>query len=142
MLITAIIFYLILTILIGLWASRRVENSTDFIMAGRNLPAAFNAAALFALWFGSETVFGASSEFLEHGLIGVIEDPFGGALCFLILALFYVRKLYRMNILTISDLFRDHYGKTVELVSAVAMVVSFFGYVAAQLVALGLIFST
>lgn len=50
---------MVLTVLIGLWASRRVKNSRDFLVAGRNLPLTFNAAALFALWFGSETVFGA-----------------------------------------------------------------------------------
>ena len=142
MLLIPILLYLVLTLLIGVWAYSKVKNSRDFIVAGRNLPPAFNAAALFALWFGSETVFGASSEFLTHGLIGVIEDPFGGVLCFLILAIFYVRKLYRMNILTISDLFRNHFGKNAEILSAVAMVVSFFGYVGAQMVALGLIFST
>jgi len=47
-----------------------------------------------------------------------------------------------MNLLTLGDLFRDSYGKTAELLSSVAMVVSFFGYVAAQMVALALIFST
>ena len=134
-----IIGYLLLTSFIGLWASRRVKTATDFVLAGRNLPPAFNAAALFALWFGSETLFGASGEFLEKGLIGVIEDPFGGVLCFLIIGLFYARRLYRLNILTISDLFRNNFGPKAELLSAAVMVISFFGYVAAQLVALAII---
>lgn len=139
MLLGSILAYLGLTVLIGLLAARKVKNSQDFIVAGRHLPPAFNAAALFALWFGSETVFGASSAFLEKGLLGVIEDPFGGAFCFVVLGLFYAKKLYRLNILTISDLFRDRYGPQAELISAGAMVISFFGYAAAQIVALGLI---
>jgi SSS family transporter len=116
-----------------------VKSSSDFVQAGRRLPPFFNAAALFALWFGSETVFGASSEFMQHGLIGVIEDPFGGVLCLILFALFFVRKLYRLNILTLGDLFRNHYGQKVELVASVFMLITFFGYIAAQLVALALI---
>jgi len=48
------------------------------MLAGRSLPLALSSAALFAIWFGSETVFGASAEFLKGGLYSVIEDPFGG----------------------------------------------------------------
>lgn len=134
-----IFLYLGLNILIGYWASKRVKNSSDFVQAGRSLPMFFNATALFALWFGSETVFGASSEFMKHGLSGVIEDPFGAILALCLFGLFFVRKLYRLNILTLSDLLRDRYGKNVELVSAIFMIFSFFGYIAAQLVALGII---
>ena len=77
MLLNSIIIYLAITLLIGWWASRRVKNTQDFVMAGRQLPTYMAAAALFATWFGSETIMGASSEFVEHGLLGVIEDPFG-----------------------------------------------------------------
>lgn len=137
-----IVLYLSINVLIGYWASKRVKNSGDFIQAGRNLPMFFNATALFALWFGSETVFGASSEFMKHGLSGVIEDPFGGVLALLLFGIFYVRKLYRLNIITLNDLLRDKYGRTVELISGFCMVISFFGYIAAQLVALSIILNT
>ena len=81
MLLFSIIAYLIVTVLVGFWASRRVKTSGDYMLAGRSLPIILSSAALFATWFGSETVFGASSQFLEGGLYAVIEDPFGAALC-------------------------------------------------------------
>lgn len=133
------LLYLLLTVAIGFVATRWIRSSSDFVQAGRSLPPFFNATALFALWFGSETVFGASSEFLQHGLIGTIEDPFGGVLCLLLFAVFFVRKLYRLNLLTIGDLFRKHFGEKVEIVSSFFMLITFFGYIAAQLIALGLI---
>lgn len=139
MLLFWVIFYLLFTIAIGVFAQRYVKSSGDFIQAGRRLPALFNATALFALWFGSETVFGASSAFLEDGLYGVIEDPFGGVLCLVLFGLFFARKLYRLNILTIADLYRNRFGKKIEIISGVFMLITFFGYVAAQIVALGLI---
>ena len=105
-LLTSIIIYLVITLLIGFWASRKVNNTKDFVVAGRQLPTYMAAAALFATWFGSETIMGASSEFVEHGLIGVIEDPFGAALCLILVGAFYARPLYRMNILTFNDFFK------------------------------------
>ncbi|GAA0880102.1 sodium:solute symporter family protein [Algoriphagus jejuensis] len=142
MLLTAIICYLAITVAIGAWASKLVKGSKDFVLAGRSLPLFLSASALFATWFGSETIFGASSVFLEEGLIGVIEDPFGGALCLILFGMFYLRPMYRMGVLTIGDVFERAFGKQVEFFATVFMVPVFFGYVAAQLVALSLIFGT
>jgi SSS family transporter len=140
LLLTAIIIYLAITIAIGAWASKFVKGSNDFVLAGRSLPLFLSASALFATWFGSETIFGASSVYLEEGLQGVIEDPFGGALCLVLFGMFYLRPMYRMGVLTIGDVFKKIYGKQVEFLSTIFMVPVFFGYVAAQLVALSLLF--
>ncbi len=124
---------------IGYWASRRVKTSGDFMLAGRSLPLLLSSSALFATWFGSETVFGASSEFLKGGLYAVIEDPFGAALCLVLFGLFFARKLYSMNLLTLGDFFKVRFGKRTELVASVFIVPSYVGYIAAQLLAMGLI---
>jgi SSS family transporter len=142
LLLTAIILYLAITVAVGAWATKLVKNSNDFVLAGRSLPLFLSASALFATWFGSETIFGASSVFLEEGLQGVIEDPFGGALCLILFGMFYLRPMYRMGVLTIGDVFKKAFGSQVEFFATIFMVPVFFGYVAAQLVALSLIFGT
>ena len=139
MLLTAILAYLIVTILVGFWASRNVRNTNDFMLAGRSLPLLLGASALFATWFGSETVFGASSQFLEGGLYQVIEDPFGAALCLLLFGMFFARKLYGMRLLTLGDFFKVRYGRSTELVASIFLAPPYIGYIAAQLVAMGLI---
>jgi solute:Na+ symporter, SSS family len=139
LLLFSIIVYLVLTVLIGFWASRKVKSSGDFMLAGRSLPITLSSAALFATWFGSETVFGASSEFLQGGLYAVIEDPFGASLCLFLLGFFFVRKLYNMQLLTLGDYFKVRYGKRTELVASIFLAPPYVGYIAAQLVAMGLI---
>lgn len=109
------------------------------MLAGRSLPIMLSSAALFATWFGSETVFGASAEFLEGGLYAVIEDPFGAALCLVLFGMFFARKLYNMNLLTLGDYFHHRFGKRTELVASVFLAPPYVGYIAAQLVAMGLI---
>lgn len=98
-----------------------------------------STSALFATWFGSETIFGASSEFLQGGLIAVIEDPFGAVLCLVLFGMFFARKLYSMNLVTLGDFFRQRFGQKTELLASIFMVPSYFGYIAGQLVAMGLI---
>ena len=109
------------------------------MLAGRSLPILLSSSALFATWFGSETVFGASSQFLQGGLYAVIEDPFGAALCLVLFGLFFARKLYNMNLLTLGDFFKVRFGKRTELVASAFLAPPYVGYIAAQLVAMGLI---
>jgi SSS family transporter len=134
-----IALYLLGTLAIGWWASRRVKTTADFVVAGKRLPLFMASCALFATWFGSETVMGASAEFAEHGLIGVIEDPFGAALCLFLAGLLIARPLYKLNLFTFSDFFRLRFNKAAEITSAIFMVPSYFSWIAAQIVALAIV---
>ncbi len=139
LLLSFIALYLLGTLAVGWWASRRVKTTADFVIAGRGLPMFMVACALFATWFGSETVLGAGAEFAEHGLLGVIEDPFGAALCLLLAGLLVARPLYNLKILTFNDFYRIRFGRPAEITSAIFMVPSYFSWIAAQIVALAIV---
>ena len=141
MLLTLVIAYLLVTIAIGLVAAKRVKSSADFAIAGRHLPLAMIVTTTFATWFGSETVLGIPAKFVNSGLNGVVEDPFGAGSCLILVGLFFAGKLYRMNLLTISDYYRERYGRTVEILCSVIIMVSYLGWVSAQVTALGLVFN-
>lgn len=141
MLLTLVIAYLLVTIAIGLVAAKRVKNSADFAIAGRHLPLAMIVTTTFATWFGSETVLGIPAKFVNSGLNGVVEDPFGAGSCLILVGLFFAGKLYRMNLLTISDYYRERYGRTVEVLCSFIIMVSYLGWVSAQVTALGLVFN-
>ncbi|TGL04400.1 sodium:solute symporter [Leptospira bouyouniensis] len=133
-----ILAYLSITIGIGIYAAKKVKNSKDFILAGRSLPLPISTAALFATWFGSETILGSSVEFAKGGFLAVIQDPFGGALCLFLLGLVFAKYLYRMQILTFGDFYKNRYGKKMEFIAGICLIFSYFGWVAAQFVALGI----
>lgn len=134
-----IIGYLFLNLGIGFWASRRVSTTQDFVLAGRNLPLLLATSATFATWFGSETIMGAPTEFIKHGVLGVIEDPFGAALCLFLVGIFFARRFYNMNIITFCDYYRIRYGRRAELLSAILIIPSYFSWIAAQLMAMGIV---
>lgn len=140
-LVTFVLLYLMISVAIGLYAARLVNNSSDYTNAGRSLPLYIVIATVFATWFGSETVLGIPAKFANEGLRGVIEDPFGASLCLIFVGLFLARKLYRMNLLTIGDYYRYRYNKVVEIIVSLCIVISYLGWVSAQITALGLVFN-
>jgi len=141
MLITFIIVYLLASIGIGLYAATRVKNSTDYVNTGRHLPFYVTVATVFATWFGAETVLGISTAFLRDGLPGIVADPFGTSAALIFFGLFFALPLYRMNLVTLGDFYRRRYGRGVEVITSVVIAVSYLGWVAAQISALGLVFS-
>ena len=141
MLLTLVIIYLLITIAIGLIAAKKVKNSADFAIAGRNLPIAMIVTTTFATWFGSETVLGIPARFVNNGLNGVVEDPFGAGICLILVGVFFASRLYKMTLLTISDYFRERYGKEVEILCSIIIMLSYLGWVSAQVTALGLVFN-
>ena len=136
-----VLMYWIISVGIGLYAARFVKSSKDYAVAGRSLPMYVVTATVFATWFGSETVLGISSTFVKDGLRGVVADPFGSSLCLIFVGLFFARPLYRMNLLTIGDFYRNKFGRAVEVLVTMCIVVSYLGWVAAQIKALGLVFN-
>src|SRR5512133_1077956 len=141
MLIAFVVLYLLASVAIGLYAAKRVNNTADYAVAGRNLALPVIIATTFATWFGSETVLGVSARFVSGGLGAVVEDPFGASMCLVFVGLFFAYRLYQKNLITLGDYYRQRYGRTVEIICSVMIIFSYLGWVAAQITALGLVFS-
>ncbi|WP_341714714.1 sodium:solute symporter family protein [Limnobacter sp.] len=141
MLLASVVAYLLVSVLIGLYVARNVSSAADYAVAGRHLSLPIVTATVFATWFGSETVLGISSTFVEEGLSGIVADPFGASMCLILAGLFIAPKIYRLNLLTLGDYYRVRYNRVVEIFCSACIVVSYLGWVAAQISALGLIFN-
>ena len=134
-----VLLYMLGTVAIGVFAATRVKNTNDFALAGRSLPLPMVVTATFATWFGSETILGLPGRFIESGIAGVIEEPFGSGMALILVGTFFAQKLYRRNILTIGDYYRERYGKGIEILCSMFIVLSYLGWVGAQITALGLV---
>ncbi len=136
-----VIIYWVISVAIGLFAARWVHSTKDYAVAGRRLPMYIVTATVFATWFGSETVLGIPATFIKEGFSGIVADPFGSSLCLVLVGLFFARPLYRMNLLTIGDYYRKRFGRSVEMLTTLCIVISYLGWVGAQIKALGLVFN-
>ena len=134
--------YLAVMLTIGMYASRKSGSTANFIVAGRRLPIWIGSATIVATWFGGGTMMGGAGASYERGLLGVIADPFGGALCLFIVGFFFARLFRRLRLLTFIDFFENRYGKTAATIAAIGSISSNIGWTGALLVAFGYVFET
>jgi len=137
-----IIVYLVATLGIGYWASKRIKTSGDFALAGRNLPTSLVAVTLFATWFGSGALMGNPGYFINDGFSAYFTLILTTGICLAIVAFFYVRKLYSLSIVTVNDFFRIRYNKAIETTTSVHMVFCYPHWIAAQFIALAYLFNS
>ncbi len=137
LIIACVVGFFLLRLAIGYYASRKVNNTTDYVVAGRRLPIYLTGASIMATWFAAETLMGASSTAYQWGFQGVVFDPFGAALCLLLSGFLFIRLMRRARYLTIIDFFERRFGKRMAMAGAIIQMITYFGWTAAQIVAGG-----
>lgn len=134
--------YLVVMLYIGVRASKKSDSTENFIVAGRGMPIWIGSATLIATWFGGSTMMGSAGASYERGLIGVIADPFGGALCLFLVGFFFARIFRRLGYLTFVELFDVRFGNVSATVAAVAAISTNIGWTGGMLVAFGYVFES
>ncbi|MCA9712408.1 MAG: hypothetical protein KDK70_41615, partial [Myxococcales bacterium] len=132
----SLVLYLGVMVALGAWAQRRVETVEDYVLAGRRLGLGLATPTLLATWFGAGTLLAATDEVRAEGLRAAALDPLGAGVCLVLAGLLVARPLWRMGLLTLPDFYGRRFGPRAERVAALVMVPGYFGWIAAQLVAL------
>ena len=121
---------------IALRARNRIATLEDYLVAGRRLSLPLATATLFATWFGAGTLMTATDEVRAEGLRAAALEPIGPGLCLVIAGLFFASRLWGMKLMTLPDFYRRRFGARAEIVSSLIMIPGYFGWIAAQFVAL------
>ena len=69
--ITGILIYLILLVAVGVYKVGSVNNSEDFMVAGRSLPWYILVGTLLATWMGSGSLFSGAGLGFRNGPAGL-----------------------------------------------------------------------
>lgn len=136
-LLAGILGYLVLQFLIGVWASRRIRNEADYLLAGRQLGPWLATFSIFATWFGAETIMGSAGTAYREGASLANAEPFGYGLCLVGMGVIFAVPLWKRQLTTLADLFRERYSVRVERVAAVILIPSSILWAAAQVRAFG-----
>lgn len=124
--------YFLILFGIGIYATRFIKDSTDFLLAGRRLGIVLATAALTATHFGGGFVMGTGEWGFDYGLTG-IAYAVGVALSFFLLAFVSARKMRRLSMFTVPDYLEKRYqSKTVRLLGALLSLVAIVGIIGAQ----------
>ena len=131
-----LVVYLAAILGLALVARGRISNVEDFLVAGRRLPLSLASATLLATWFGAGTILTSADEVRTEGLRAAALEPFGAGTCLLLAGLFFAGPLWRLQLLTLADFYRVRFGPRAEVLAAGTMAPSYFGWTAAQFLAL------
>lgn len=138
----AITLYMLLQFGIGVWVSRRIRTESDYILAGRSLGYTLTTFSIFATWFGAETVVGSAGRAYREGVSLGSAEPFGYALCLVLMGLIFAGPLWRRKLTTLADLYRERFSVGAERVAAIVLIPSSVLWAAAQMRGFGYVIST
>lgn len=130
-------FYVLGMLVMGYVVSKRIKSDSDYFLAGRSLGPFLATFSIFATWFGAETCIGTSGKVMRAGISGTHADPFGYALCILIMGYVFSRIIWKKQITTVPDLFRARYGVKAERLAAFILIPSSLVWGGAQIRAFG-----
>ena len=120
---TIIAFYLVVTMVAGLWLRKRVRRIEDFLVAGREMNLHLGIASLAATEFGVITCMYAAQGGYTNGFAGALPGICQAIAMFVIGSTgFCVKRLRDSGAMTLPELFEKRFGKVVRWLSGVVIV--------------------
>jgi solute:Na+ symporter, SSS family len=135
-----IAIYLLITLIIGLLASRNITTMRDFTVASKNYPTSILIATTTATYVGSGFLMGTVHEIYTYGLVYVVA-AFANPINAVILGLFVAPRIVKISYaITIGDIMQQHYGKSARVIVGVVCLLASCGYVGAQIKGMSFLF--
>ena len=138
--ISIVVSYFLLLILLGKYAKRRTSNTSDFILAGRNLGTILVTTSVVGLWLGGMSTIGASEMAFSMGYFPIwfnISVATGMLFFSFTLAAVYRKTEARTVGEMLENIFSKNVRTTVSFAFLIAVVILSF----LQLKAIGSLFS-
>lgn len=128
--IIAIIVYLMALIGVGVLKSRLIDDSADFMVAGRSLNWFVLVGTLLATWMGSGSLFGGAGLGYRNGLAGLWSSA--GAWIGILLVYFIARRVRNFGQVTVPDIFEVRYGRISSVLATITTVIAYLTIVSYQ----------
>lgn len=133
---TIILAYLTLVLMIGVYSTRRVKNSEDFVVAGRSLSQLVLSGTLLATVVGSGIVVGGASFIYQYGPWASIFFLAGIPLTAVVMY-FLADNIRRVGSYTVPEIFEIRYGATARAIASFVVLLALVGIVSYQFIGAG-----
>ena len=119
----AILAYLGVLVILGLYKSRDLKTGDDFLVAGRTLPARVLVFTLLATWIGSGSLFGGAGLGYRAGFPALWQSA--GAWAGIALVFFLAHRVRRLAKYTMPDVLELRYGPAARVLGTVVVVIAY-----------------
>lgn len=135
-----IVATLILSLLFGLVGGKYIKGKVEnFFVAGRKMAIPLVGIALFAQAIDGNATMGSTSLANDFGFWAGAAFPIGLAISLFLLGKFFAPRLHEMKLLTLADFFQRKFGRRIELIASILMLLSFSLLLAGNLAAIGIL---
>lgn len=131
---TSVAIVILAIILVGLYSTRLVKSSSDFIVGGRKLGAAMVCGGIVGAFAGGTVTVGTAQMAYRYGASGLWFTLGAGAAC-LIISLFLAGPLREKGAETISQYLSGFYGRGVAPWAALFIALGMYIQLAVQMLA-------
>ncbi len=124
--------YFIVIFGVGVYATRFIDDTTDFLLAGRRLGLVLATATLCATHFGGGFVMGSGEWGFDYGLTGIAYAT-GVGLSLVVLGLVAARRMRGLAMFTVPDyLALRYHSNVVRVLASLLSLVAIVGIIGAQ----------
>lgn len=138
---TVLTAYLAALLWIGVRSARRVKTSSDYTLAGRDIPWIVVLATTAATMIGGGASVGFVSKVCQVGIAAAVVTC-AWHLQLVFTGLFVAPKLRGLNLVTVGDFFHLKFGPLARELAVMNSVIFLVGALAAQMAAIGLVTNT
>lgn len=140
------IFFFLVMIGIGYWASKKTTSTKEYLVAGQSLGFFVMAIATFSSIQSGWGMYGTTGTVYSWGIQGILVSalfiPLGFVLAWFLLGTRLRRMANKYEIYSVPDIIRVRYGSRAAHVSmSIAIFLGSIGYMTSQITAMGFIMS-
>ncbi|MEX0928526.1 MAG: sodium:solute symporter family protein [Balneolales bacterium] len=128
--IVAIVVYLLALVGVGVYKSRGINDSADFMVAGRSLPWFVLVGTLLATWIGNGSLFGGAGLGYRNGLAGLWSSA--GAWAGIMLVYFIAKRIRNFGKVTVPEIFEARYNSTAGVLATITTIIAYITIVSYQ----------
>ncbi len=138
---TALTTYLVILLWIGVRSARQIRSSTDYTLAGRNVPWVVLLATTAATMIGGGASVGTVARVYEIGVSAVLVTC-AWHLQLIFTGLWAAPRLRGLNLITVADFFELKFGPLARALATAHCLLFLVGALVAQMVAMATITSS
>ena len=134
--------YMIITIIVGFIAGRKVKTMSDFAIASKKFPTSVLVASIFTTEMGADDLLGVSERIYSVGLIFFVVQC-AQTISLLMHAYIIAPKIIRdfYDKISIGEIVGTLYGRVGQIICGIASMLFYIGYVSVQISAIGCVCS-
>ena len=126
----SIAIYLLALVGVGIYKTKMVKSSEDFMVAGRILPWYILVGTLLATWMGSGSLFSGAGLGYRNGPAALWSSA--GAWLGIALIYFIAKRIRNFGKITVPDIFEIRYGNFAAVLATITTVIAYTTIVSYQ----------